>query len=381
MSKSSSQKPESSRSLDDAAVQSKLNAPRDRFLAAVVDNALSVGRRSAKDFLRHFPPRDIMNALAEQPRLRAKILVSTTGVNEKIALRKPASSAGEDLEIALSERVTEEADIVSLFDPDDRVRYLEHAKLWDFVIEGEFWRPNEATTGFIPREHIAYILSRARAEKLISDGEIVDGIGLDVLVGSLPKPDIVRVLERAIYEGRAGRVFKDERVLDVLSPQLLVEHVSLAHLWERLIGEKLAFVRPVVGLTPPARIETQVVAEEREATHAPTTPPPSAPSATALSVTSEMPVALADLSESAPSDPIAAGHASEIPSSISLNIEEGEPIIIDEAREDDLGIEVDAMLSKVGDPSEQEETEPRRSGRPSGPPPPLPREATRAARD
>src|SRR5690606_9650837 len=51
---------------DDAGFQSKLSAPRDRFLAAVVEHALSAGRRDAKDFLRHFPPRDVMNALADQ---------------------------------------------------------------------------------------------------------------------------------------------------------------------------------------------------------------------------------------------------------------------------------------------------------------------------
>src|SRR5687767_9476083 len=202
---------------EEGGFTSKLSAPRERFLAAVVEHALLVGRRSAKDFVKAFPARDIMYALRDQPRLRAKLLVTTTGLNEKVALKKPSSSAGEDLEIALNERVTEEDDVVALFDPDDRVRYLDHAKLWAFVIEGEFWRITAANV-LVPvaREHVASILSRARSEKLISDRDVIDEITLDVLVDSLPKEELGRVIEKALSEGRSGRVFKDERVLDDL---------------------------------------------------------------------------------------------------------------------------------------------------------------------
>lgn len=351
----------SAKGADAAGFNSKLSAPRDRFLSAVVEHALGIGRRSPRDFLRFFPPRAVMNALAEQPQLRAKLLVNTIGLNEKVALRKSASSAGEDLEIALLEHVTEEADVVRLFDPDDRVRYLEHAKLWEFVIEGEFWRPNEATSVAVPREHVAFILSRARAEKLIADAAIIDGVGLDVLVASLPKADIVRVLDRAIGEGRAGRVLKEDRILDVLSPQLLVEHVPLAHLWERLIAEKLAFVR-------------ETATTDATANGSPTMPPPSA---TSLSVTSEMPAA------GSVSDLVAAATNSEAPS-VTLSVDEDDPLIIDESREQELNIEVDAMLSKVSDRPPQAAdagASSHRAGRPSNPPPPLPREASRAVRD
>lgn len=228
-------------SVQSPGFNSKLNAPRERFLAAVVEHALLVGRRTAKDFVRAFPPRDIMNALVEQPRLRAKLLVATTGLNEKIALKKSATAAGEDLDLALAERVTEEDDVVALFDPDDRVRYLDHNRLWAFVVEGEFWRAAADAPPAVAREHIAYILERARVEKLINDRDIIDGIGLPTLIESLPKETLGKVIEKALSEGRAGRVFKDERALDVLAPLVLVEHISLAHIWLKVIAAKLAF--------------------------------------------------------------------------------------------------------------------------------------------
>ncbi len=242
-------------SADDPGFASKLSTPRERFLSAVVDHALQVGRRSPKDFMRHFSAKKIMSALREQPRLRAKLLVSTTGINEKIAMKKPAASAGEDLELALVEGVTEEGDVVSLFDPDDRVSFLDHNELWSFVIEGEFWRATaENVSPTIAREHVAFILTRAKAERLLNDREIIDGITLPVLIESLPKEDLGRVIEKALTEGRAGRVFKDERVLDVLTPSLLAEHVSLAQIWERLIA-KLGFGRSTgASLSPPASI-------------------------------------------------------------------------------------------------------------------------------
>jgi hypothetical protein len=249
-------------SVDESRFVSKLDQGRERFLAAVVDDALSVGRRSPVDFLRHFGPREIMKALGDQPRLRANILVPTTGLNERVALKKPAETAGEDLEIALQEHVTTSDAIVRLFDPDDRVRYLDPVRLWAFVAEGEFWKLNDGHLPTIAREHIAFILERGRAEKLLVDRDIVDGIGLDVLVESLPKEDVVRLLDRALADGRSGRAFDDERVLDVLSPSQLVEHVSLAHIWERVVAPKLAFTSvPAPGPTADRLPESSPVAE------------------------------------------------------------------------------------------------------------------------
>ncbi len=221
------------------SVNSKLGDARDRFLSAVVEHALSIGRRSAADFLRHFSPRDVMVALKTDPKLRAKILVPTVGINEKVALKKSAESAGEDLEIALAENVTDPGAVVALFEADDRVRFLDHAKLWAFVIEGEFWKTAEAAAA--SRLHLGFILEKARHEKLLSDRDVIEGIGFETLVSALPRADVVRLLEKAVSEGRAGRPFKDDRLLELLPPKHLLEHVRLSHVWERVIAPKLTF--------------------------------------------------------------------------------------------------------------------------------------------
>ncbi len=274
-------------SVQSPGFNSKLSAPRERFLAAVVEHALLVGRRTAKDFVRAFPPRDIMNALVEQPRLRAKLLVATTGLNEKIALKKSATAAGEDLDLALAERVTEEDDVVALFDPDDRVRYLDHNRLWAFVVEGEFWRAAADAPPAVAREHIAYILERARVEKLINDRDIIDGIGLPTLIESLPKETLGKVIEKALSEGRAGRVFKDERALDVLAPLVLVEHISLAHIWLKVIAAKLAFWKAGTSTATTTSISPSAASVSSASLSAAPAPPESSPALDAKTETKD----------------------------------------------------------------------------------------------
>jgi hypothetical protein len=119
-------------------LESKLEPGMLRFMAHAIENGLNAGLRTDEDFIRHFPPREIMMGLAERPDLRANILVPTTGVRPKIASKKSAESAGQDLQIALDEGETDAALIVSLFHPDDRVRYLDKARLWNYIIEPEF---------------------------------------------------------------------------------------------------------------------------------------------------------------------------------------------------------------------------------------------------
>jgi hypothetical protein len=257
---------------------SKLPDARARFLAAVVEHAIRIGRRTPSDFLRSFPPRALMNALGDQPQLRAKILVATTGQHEKVAAKKSAASAGEDLEIALAEHIATEEAIVSLLEPDDRVRFLDNGRLWAFITEGEFWRITSKDAA-VARDHILYILERARMEKLVTPRDIVDGIGIDVLVEALPNEDIARILSAALNEGRAGKPFGDERALAELPAEKILDHVSPAHVWTRVIAQKVSFAAP----SSPAlddygadRLSVELVVEDDDA------PPPAPPTKPAL---------------------------------------------------------------------------------------------------
>lgn len=235
-----------------APITSSLSEGRQRFLAQVVQHAITCGRRSSKDFIRHFPPKAIMLALAGQPRLRANILVATIGVNEKVALKKSAESSGEDVQIAVDERVTDEESILRLFEPDDRVRYLEDKKLWAFVAEGEFWKSTDSGPALAPRkEHVAYIVDCARVNGLLSAHDIVQGLTLDLILDRLPKAELAKIIRGAFTEGREGRKFDDATLLGIMPPVALLEHVSLAQMWDAVVVPKIAEPHGLAGSQKP----------------------------------------------------------------------------------------------------------------------------------
>jgi hypothetical protein len=222
--------------------QSKLSEGRQRFLAFAIEHALVAGRRTAKDFIRHFPPELIMEGMAEHPNLRASILAQTTGLKLKIAAKKSWQSAAEDLRIALSEGETDPETVVSVFDADDRVRYIDARRLWSFLIEGEFWNvaPTKSTEYRVAKQHIAFLLDRALIDGLITHRDIIEGISVAELATRLPKAELGKIIEGALTAGKRMSPFTEVELWTALTAPVLVEYVPLAHLWNAVISPKIA---------------------------------------------------------------------------------------------------------------------------------------------
>lgn len=221
---------------------SELGDPRHRFLAQVVEYTLAEGFRTADDFLRHFPPAKIIESLATADELRVKLLVSATGTHEKIALKKSVGSATEDLELALAERTTSAAQLLSLYPPDDRVRYLEAKKLWQFVAEDEFYR----TTAADPAAHsraagrLTFIIESALGEGILSLREVADGITFDEIARSLPVDDLREIVRHALDISRSGSPLTEERLLSVIPLSLMISRLPLDHVWQRVVVDRVA---------------------------------------------------------------------------------------------------------------------------------------------
>jgi hypothetical protein len=133
-----------------------------------------------------------MEGLKNQPRLRASVLVATTGVKERVALKKDWESAAKDLQIALDEGETDAKTIVSLLEIDDRVRYLDHKALWSYVTEGEFWKvsPSRQKEYAAAKSHMAFMLTRAlecgKRSAPFTEADLLGTMPLDTLVNYLP---------------------------------------------------------------------------------------------------------------------------------------------------------------------------------------------------
>jgi len=230
---------------------SKLSHGRERFLAHVVEHALGCGRRTAEDFIRHFPPAAIMVGLSDRPSLRANILVTTTGIKSRIASKKSAESAGEDLQIALDEGETNAETVVGLFDPDDRVRYLSDKALWQFLIEGEFWDASSSDAEASKRatEHVAFMMDRALQDELMTHRDIIDGISVHRIAALLPRSELEKIITAALTAGQEKKKFTEAGLVDAVGSQTLLEHVPLKDIWSAMIVPKIAeahgFVDPV----------------------------------------------------------------------------------------------------------------------------------------
>ncbi len=250
---------------------SKLEQGRQRFLAHVIEHAFEVGRRTPADFIRHFPPQTIMEVLADRKDLRADILVPTTGLKRRIAIKKSWQSAADDVQSALDEGETDAQTVVTAFDPDDRVRYLDASKLWSFLVEGNFWTATgKGQSVTVARQHVAYMIDRALNDKLVTPRDVVDAISVAQLTSHLPRGDLAKIITAALDSGRAKAAFTDIELLAALPPSIIVEHVPLAHVFETVLLAKVAALHDYLPKPKGAAPEPQPAAEGKASK-----PPPS----------------------------------------------------------------------------------------------------------
>ncbi|MFO7177281.1 MAG: hypothetical protein DIU78_001160 [Pseudomonadota bacterium] len=239
-----------------SAFKSSLKSGTERFLSRVVVHALEDGWKTPEDFLRHFGPLDLMRALEAAPELRKNILVIAAGVHEKIARKKSTESAAEDLQIALEEDLTTPADLLSLFQADDRVRYLEADRLWSFAFEGDFHKAN-GTERDRAVERMAFLIETAMEEELLTTQDIGDGVGFSTIAERLPVRELQRVLEHALDLGRQGASLTEATLMDVVPLRSLLGYLPLDLVWEKVIVHRVAeparFTSSGGRRPPPAR--------------------------------------------------------------------------------------------------------------------------------
>lgn len=233
---------------------SSLGAGREAFHSEVTEYCLRISERSPEDFIRHFSPAAIMQALTSRPTERARIVSEATGVHEKVAHKMSPEASGEALQISLEEKVTTHADIVRLFQPDDRQRYLDRKALWAFDVEGEPWKATASSRSAYERAkaYIAYILDRGLANLLLSHEELVAAITVEKLAALLPREELGAIIAMAL---RQPDKFSEEHLVGAVPPRTLVDHVPLDYVWTRvvvpLIAERHEYVAGKPGLETP----------------------------------------------------------------------------------------------------------------------------------
>ena len=228
--------------------KSSLKSASERFLSQTVVHALDRGFRTPDDFLRHFKPSDLMQGLEGAPDLRAKILIEGAGVHEKIARKKSTTSAAEDLKLALDEGVTNAAQLLTLLPADDRVRYLDHKKLWGFTTEDEFWSPLNAEAnvdGALSR--VVFLLENAIRENLLTLQVLTDGITFDSISTRLPLKELQKLVRHALKLGREKKPLSEQELLESVPMKTLIGFIPLEHVFNNVLIEKVAKPAGFIG--------------------------------------------------------------------------------------------------------------------------------------
>ena len=213
------------------------------------------GWRTHDDFVKYFPASTIMAALKTAPELRVAILATATGIYEEILRRKSPALAAEDLATALEEGTTSSQQLLAVFSPEDRVRYLDPRRIWDFLAEDQFWRfDSEASEAQRQgaAERMTFMLMQAVQERLITLRDILEGVTYEAVADSLSPHELRTVVRHALVRGRDGIGLNEKVLLEVLPLDKLMRSMPLEHIWHEVVIHRLAIP---CGLTDLAREE------------------------------------------------------------------------------------------------------------------------------
>ncbi len=220
---------------------SQLTTGRERYLAQVMEYVLAESWVNAEDFLRHFPPRKIIEILKDQDELRVDLLVKAGKVHEKLAGKKSIESAAEDLELAVSEGICEPREILKVFAPDDRVTHLDAIELWKFANEGEFFSVGTTDPDYDRvLTRLVFMVEQALDQRLATLEDLGDALTFDDIATLMPLERLQDVVRHALTEGRAGDPLTEESLLTVIPLRELLGFFDLEQVYKRVILGKIA---------------------------------------------------------------------------------------------------------------------------------------------
>ena len=213
----------------DVALQEKAREHADRhpgvgFLADVLRALHAPGAlmRSAKGFYGAFTPREVMDALAQRPDLRVKMVKAITGGAPTLLRRLSPDALASQIDLLVIEDLPEaersvraEADraltvhdlYMKYLDPVDLATYLPVQSIWAYESNDSWWKW-EPTAG--TRALMATELRSIRRHGILTDAEILDLLGEETLEQHLSLAVRTGLRKAARRAAAAGKPFTDE---------------------------------------------------------------------------------------------------------------------------------------------------------------------------
>jgi hypothetical protein len=233
--------------------------------------------RTAEQFYEAFPPRALMAALERRADLRARVLHAMTGGPPTLLRRTPPLDLAAQIELLEAEdlppderalRAEEDRNlsVVELYqrylDPADLCAYLAGRDIWAYESNDGWWqRSNDAT-----RRLLAAQIKSIRRHKILTDTELVDRVGNEVLERDLPLRVRAEIRTASRRAARDGRTFSDTDLIECVRSSEgardlideLVGSVPLPHLRQLVerAAEVLGLLAPAVTVSNPAPADT-----------------------------------------------------------------------------------------------------------------------------
>jgi len=212
----------------DVALQEKAREHVDRhpglrYLADVLRalHASAVPLRNAKAFYSAFAPREVMDALAQRPDLRVKVVKAITGGAPTLLRRLPSDALASQIDLLMIEDLPEaersvraEGDralsvhdlYLKYLDPLDIATYLPTQAIWTYESNDDWWKWEP---GAGARLLMATELRSIRRHAILTDSEFLDLLGEETLEEHLSVAVRAGLRKAARRAGAAGRPFTD----------------------------------------------------------------------------------------------------------------------------------------------------------------------------
>ena len=197
--------------------------PGIRFLADTLAalHAAPQPIRSSRGFYSSFPPRQVLQALAERAELRVRLVRAITGGAPTLLRRLAPADLAAQVELLVAEdlppaeralRAEEDRALPVLdlylkyLDPADLAVYLPVSTIWEYESYDGWWTRDAGPGG---RALMSAELKSIRRHGILSDSEFLDVLGDETIERDLPLGVRTSLRAAARKAAREGKAFKD----------------------------------------------------------------------------------------------------------------------------------------------------------------------------
>ncbi len=265
-----------------------------KFLIHSLDSARSkeIGILTNEDYLKAFPPRDLMLGFKDLPERRADVVQLCVGTKRGTALKLSVDSAAENLLVALSEKDTSADEIFSIITVEELVLHQDPRRIWKLLWENG-WVPTETPEH---KKFMAMLYKSILELNLFGANSalaVVHQIGFKHFVSNrIPEDRRTALLELVITNGEPslhknrsesissstarGNPFTAKDLLMLMDPEFLTEHVA-QHELARVLEELAKLMKwETIVVSPPSPSELpprdSAAPDEPEITSGPASP-------------------------------------------------------------------------------------------------------------